>query len=294
MSNSKDDFDLLQRFVFESCDIRGEIVTLHNTFVEASAHQSLTPVEQNLLGEFLAATALLGDSLKFKGVLTLQARGDGVIPLLMADINHEKQLRGIVKRQPDATFGKAGTRLPELLGNAVLSMTIDPDQGERYQGIVPLQGDDIARCLNNYFAQSEQLPSFFLCFAQQSYCGGIFLQALPAQIIKDKEQAKDKWDTLVQLVSTLKTEELFTLPHEEILFRLFHEMQCKIFPPRPVEFKCSCNIERSSNAIAALGREDAYALLQEEEGEIEINCEFCGQTYLYDEQSLDELFGASH
>lgn len=290
---SKNDFDLLQRFVFESCDIRGEIVSLHNSFLEASAHQNLVPLERQLLGEFLAATALLGDSLKFKGVLTLQARGDGIIPLVMADITNDKQIRGIVKRHVDADFRHSTARLSELLGNAVLSLTIDPDKGERYQGIVPAEGDSIASCLNTYFAQSEQLPSYFLTFSQDNSCGGLFLQALPSKVIQDPELARDKWQTAVHLASTLKAEELFSLSHETLLYRLFHELECKVFPPAPVQFKCSCDEQRSSNAIAALGKEDAFALL-EEQGVIEINCEFCGRQYLFDNSALQTLFAASH
>lgn len=290
---SKSDFDLLQRFIFESCDIRGEIVTLHASFLEASAHQNLLPIEKQVLGEFLAATALLGDSLKFNGILTLQARGDGIVPLLMADTNNNKEIRGIIKRKQDADFRNVSTKLPGLLGNAVLSMTIDPDKGERYQGIVPLQGENIAHCLNDYFAQSEQLPSYFLIFSTDNFCGGLFLQALPARVITDPEETRDKWRTAVHLASTLKAQELFSMSHEEVLYRLFHELQCKVFPASPVKFKCSCDEQRSSNAIAALGREDAFALLKEQ-GEIEINCEFCGQQYSFDKSALDNLFGAAH
>src|SRR5690606_8944081 len=152
----------LQRFIFESCDIRGAIVNLHQSYLEARAHQTLSPTENIVLGEFLAAIALLGDSLKFKGILTLQARGDGAIPLIMADINHNMQIRGIVKKHQQLALPQHTLALPELLGQAVLSMTIDPEKGERYQGIVPLQKENIAQCLNEYFAQSEQLPSFFL------------------------------------------------------------------------------------------------------------------------------------
>lgn len=289
----KNDRDQLQRFIFESCDIRGSIVSLHQSYLEARAHQTLSPTENILLGEFLAAIALLGDSLKFKGILTLQARGDGAIPLIMADINHDMQIRGIVKKHQQLTLPRHTLALPDLLGHAVLSMTIDPARGERYQGIVPLQKENIAQCLNEYFAQSEQLPSFFLIFADTEYCGGLFLQALPEHIIQDKEASREFWQTAVQLASTLKPEELFDLNNEDILYRLFHELQCKVFPPSPVNFSCSCNRERSSNAVAVLGKDEACALLQEQ-GTIVINCEFCGKVYRFDENALKKLFSAAH
>lgn len=289
----KNDNDTLQRFIFERCDIRGTIVSLHRSFLEARAHQNLSPTENVILGEFLTAIALLGDSLKFDGILTLQARGDGAIPLIMADTNNHKHIRGIVKQHPQLKLPEQARALPELLGHAVLSMTIDPEKGERYQGIVPLQKESIAQCLNDYFTQSEQLPSFFLIFAEAEHCGGLFLQALPEQVVEDKDTSKEFWQTALQLALTLKQEELFSLDHEEILYRLFHELQCKVFPASPVSFACSCNKERSSNAIAVLGRDDAFALLQEQ-GTIIINCEFCGKVYRFDENALQKLFSAAH
>lgn len=290
---SKNDFDSLQRFIFESCDIRGEIVTLNTSFIEACEHQSLAPGEKANLGEFLAAVALLGDTLKFDGVLTLQARGDGVIPLLMADITHQKSLRGIIKKQAGAMLDNVQTSLATLLGNSVLSITIDPEKGERYQGIIPLEGENIAACLTDYFTQSEQLPSWFLFYSTENFCGGLFLQALPKKVISDHDATKDAWRTATQFAATLKAEELFSIGHEEILYRLFHELGCKVFPAKKITFGCSCNEDRSSNAIAALGKEDAFNLLKEQ-GEIEINCEFCGKQFRFDEEKLQGLFGVTH
>ncbi len=283
--------DKLQRFIFESCDIRGEIVCLNKSFQEACAHQNLSSLERRLLGQFLTAAGLLADSLKFDGLFTIQARGDGAIPLIMAEANHKNSLRGIVKKNSPVVGPELP--LPELLGKAALSITVDPDKGERYQGIVPLDSPTLADCLNDYFTQSEQLPSRFFLYADDHFCGGIFLQALPAEKIKDAEQTRDKWDTAIQLAATLSLEELRDLTHEEVLYRLFHEMECKIFPEKPLQFACSCTEERSSNAIMALGHDDAKELLKQQ-GKINIHCEFCGKNYAFDAPAVDAMFTQRH
>ncbi len=288
IDNDLNQNDSLERFVFENCDIRGAIIRLNKSYQDALAHQTFSSRKKLLLGEFFAAVGLLGDSLKFKGILTLQARGDGVVPLVMADINSAGEFRGIVKKK-DETLLLETDDLPNLLGSAVLSITIDPDKGERYQGIVPLLESKLAQCLSDYFSQSEQLPSWFSLFSSEEFCGGLFLQALPKKVILDHEETQENWNTAIQLASTLKAEELFSLNYEEILYRLFHELGCKVFPPKPLRFACSCNEDRSSNAIIALGEDEAYALL-EERGVIDINCEFCGRKYVFNESALKTLF----
>ena len=291
---SKTDFDTLQRFIFDSCDIRGEIVTLSDSFTSSVSHQNLSPAHSALIGEFFAATVMLGDSLKFDGILTVQARGDGIVPLVMAEANNKHEFRGILKRANDNSPETDGTySLPDMLGNAVLSLTMDPTKGKRYQGIVPLEKDNLALCLNDYFSQSEQLPTHFIIYADDGRCGGLFLQALPRNKILDDDASRDAWDTAVQLASTLKAEELFSLDHKEVLYRLFHQLECNIFPEQKISYKCSCNFDRSGNAIASLGKAEAFELL-EERGHIDINCEFCGKQYIFNLQALEKIFGGEN
>jgi molecular chaperone Hsp33 len=293
------DNDLLHNFIFDNTDIRGKIVTLNNSLHDMLASQTYPASVKQLLGEFMAAVALLSSTLKFDGVLTLQARGDGPLPLIMAEAsntkaNPTKQLRGIAKLAASADGDDINELLsqsgmPNLIGKGVLSIIIDPTKGNRYQGIVPLEEPCLADCLQHYFALSEQLPTRLWLASNGSTATGLMLQQLPQQE-SDAETNQQAWINRIQLANTITEEELLTLAHQQLLTRLFHEEGVRIFEPKGFNFACSCSKERSSRALKHLGLEDAKALL-EEQSIILINCEFCGFEYRYDATDIDELFG---
>ncbi|MBU2985013.1 Hsp33 family molecular chaperone HslO [Saccharophagus degradans] len=285
--------DQIQRFIFDATDIRGEIVTLDQSFLAATNHQHLSPWCKSLLGEFLAAVSLLSETLKFNGLLTLQARGDGDIPLIMAETDNLGHVRGIIKPAASApleTLDLGDAALPDIIGNGVLVMTIDPKIGERYQGIVPLENGTLAECLSDYFERSEQLATKFLLFSSPEKCAGMLLQALPAQKVKDQAEREDKWNTVVQLAKTVKQEELFELDHATLLYRLFNELECRLFAGKTIQFKCGCSRKRCANAITSLGKQDALELIEQQQ-KIDINCEFCGTNYTFKRKDIDTLFG---
>lgn len=281
--------DFIHRFLFEESDIRGEIVTVTKAYQDAKSAQGLATDLQPLFGEFLAGAAMISEILKFEGLITLQARGDGIVPIIMAEANHLGHLRGVVTALPNEHFITDDTRqlkaLPELIGKGVLTITIDPSQGQRYQGIVPLDGAQLADCLTHYFEQSEQLPTFIVLFSNQQQCGGIFLQCLPNSDVNDLDKQKDQWDTICKLTSTMKSDEFFSADHPTLLYRLFHEQQCRVFEPKPLKFNCSCSRERSSRALSSLGNAEILKLIKEEKP-VEIDCQFCGAQYVF---SLDEM-----
>lgn len=294
MSNT----DQIHRFIFDDADIRGEIVTLQSSYQAAIAHQSLPPVAQMLLGEFLAAASLICDVLKFTGTLTIQARGDGPIPLIMADINNQRDLRGIAKVAdgiaPDSLNDSS---LAQLIGNGVLTLTMDPEQGKRYQGIVELTGKTLADCLSTYFAQSEQLPTRLWLFSDLKNAGGLLLQSLPPQSSQEptsvpESDSQNQWNTAEQLAGTTTLKELFEVDHATLLVRLFNEFNIRLFEPNNVQFACQCSQERCGNSLLSLGKTDAFALLAERDI-IEINCEFCGSQYVFDNAGLNHVFGNS-
>lgn len=294
------DNDLLHKFIFDNTDIRGEIVTLHQSLDDMLANQSYHDSVKRLLGEFIAAAALLSSTLKFDGTLTLQARGDGPLQLIMAEAsnqgsNHKKQLRGIAKLNDSSPDDSnidnlvSYTGLPNLIGKGVLTITIDPTKGNRYQGIVPLEEPSLADCLQQYFAQSEQLPTRLWLASDGKTATGLLLQQLPQQEA-DHQVNQDAWSNRVQLANTTTLEELLTLSHGELLTRLFHEEGVRVFEPIPFSFGCSCSKERSSQALKHIGKADAEALLAEQ-GTIIVNCEFCGFEYQYHKDDIDALFG---
>lgn len=285
--------DSIRRFIFDDTDIRGEILTLHSSFQRAFSHQQCPDILKPLFGEFLAAIALLSEILKFDGLITLQARGNGLLPLIMTEATHSGDVRGIISftGEQKELIGEHGElkTLPELVGNGVLVITIDPNIGKRYQGIVPLDADNLAMCLSHYFSQSEQLPTYLKLHADSESCGGLFLQSLPAQLIQDEDQREDLWQTAIHLGATLSSKELFDLSNEDVLLRLFHDQKCRIFEPKNIQFNCGCTYERCSNAVTSLGEKDAFELLAEE-GVISTNCQFCGKEYAFGEKELNTLF----
>ncbi len=284
------DTDQIHRFILDTTDIRGEIVTLEKSFLDATAHQDLPKGCKALLGEFLAAVSLLSETLKYDGLLTLQARGDGDIPLIMAETDNLGHIRGIVKQGDNAPPLEGMPTLKEAIGNGVLVLTVDPKSGERYQGIVPLEKDDLAGCLSDYFERSEQLNTQFSLFSSDDKCAGLLLQALPPKEQKDEQERAETWSMAAQFAETLKADEIFTLDHNTILFRLFNELECRVFTGKTVQFKCTCSRKRSANAIGSLGVNDARTLLAEEKI-ITINCDFCGTQYQYTQEDLPDIFG---
>lgn len=294
--------DSIRRFMFDDCDIRGEIVTLGDSYRAVLSHNAYPPAIQKLLGEFLAAVSLLSSTLKFDGMISLQARGKGPLTTVMAECTHHNSLRGIVTLNDQQIIteelSQNGT-LAQLLGDSVLVITIEPKRAEnfggkleRYQGIVPMESDNLAGCLEAYFAQSEQLATRLWFAANDQFVSGFLIQALPQQLKTDAEENAAHWETITALAATISPEELLELDHPSLLYRLFHEEPVRIFDPKKLHFACSCSRERSSTALLALGKEEVEDLLIEK-GSIDIDCQFCNQHYHFSAEEVRELLGGS-
>ncbi|WP_455808367.1 Hsp33 family molecular chaperone HslO [Pseudomonas koreensis] len=282
------DIDFTQRFIFDESDVRGELVALERSYAEVLAkHPYPEPVAQ-LLGELMAAAALLVGTLKFDGLLILQARSSGAVPLLMVECSSERELRGIARY--DESLINPGAGLQDMMPDGSLALTVDPRQGQRYQGIVALDGVDLSESLSNYFVMSEQLGSRFWLKANSHRARGLLLQQLPAAQITDAEERDANWEHVITLANTLTAEEMLSLDNQTILHRLFHEDPVRLFDIQPICFRCSCSRERSANALVSLGLEDAQQLVIEHNGTIEIDCQFCNERYLFDATDVAQLF----
>ena len=276
--------DLTQRFIFDDADIRGEYVRLDHSLTELFKLHAYAPGVKILLGEMLSAAALLTATLKFEGKLILQARGDGQIPLIMAESTHDRKLRGIARGAEHAT----SQTFTELMSEGQLAITIDPIGGNRYQGIVTLEAESLAKSLDAYFEQSEQLGTRLWLACDGERAAGLLLQQLPIEVTKDPALRAQQWEHVTTLADTLKDDELLQLDSDTLLYRLFHEDEVRLFDPEPAEFSCSCSRERSFGAIASLARDDIQSLLQEM-GEITVDCEFCNMQYRFDHSDFSEL-----
>ncbi len=276
--------DTFQRFLFDNHQIRGELVRLDKSFKDVKQRKEYPAPLQTLIGEALAASVLMSGTLKFEGTLSVQARGNGSVSLLMAECTHDKKVRAIGQWEGDVP--EQG--LSAQLGAAQLAITIEPSKGKRYQGVVPLEKETLANCLMQYFEQSEQLSTNILLFCSDGVASGLFLQQLPAQNNEAKDT--DAWNRITQLASTLTSEEIHTLEGEALLNRLYHEEDVTIYPKETVQFECNCSKERTASTIVSLGQDEIYDILAEQKA-IEISCQFCNEHYRYEKPEIDQLFG---
>ncbi len=277
--------DQLQRFIFDGTDIRGELVRLDQSYQDTLVAHEYPEVVTRLLGEFLSAVVLLSATLKFKGTLILQARSQGQIPIIMAEATSDHKIRAIAREADNASSSDFHT----LLTNGQLSITIDPRQGNRYQGIVSLDGNSLSQCIENYFKQSEQLSTRVWLASDGKTASGMLLQELPASDDISAEQRTMSWEHATKLAETLTTEEIQSLAFKQILFRLFHQDQVRLFEPDSLSFECSCSKTRTLDALRTLGQQELENII-EELGSIDINCEFCHQHYQFDNSDVAGLF----
>jgi len=237
-----------------------------------------------LLGEFLAASVLLAGNLKFEGRLSLQVRGDGQLPLVMAECTSDLGIRALARDAHTST----SSEFVELLGNGHLAITVDPASGQRYQGVVPLTEHSLAHCLQTYFAQSEQLHTWISLACDGHRAGGMLLQQLPTTVVGDGDATQDQWQHVTTLAETVEQRELLELSPQTLLYRLYHQDQLRLFDGKAVNFNCSCSRERTLGALATLGAAEIEDIL-EEQGAVTMDCEFCNRQYRYQRQDLSQL-----
>lgn len=272
--------DHLLRFIFEELDIRGELVYLNASWQEIQQRGQYSPVVRRQLGEALAAVTLLSATIKMQGSLILQIQGQGPLNTLVAQANHQGEIRGLARAEGPVTDGP----LEQIFGPARLVMTARTHGAEPHQSVVSLAGEQLSDALGRYFNDSEQLQSAFWFFVSQDQVAGLFLQQLPGN-----EFRLDDWERISTLAGTVTQQELMTLPAEDMLHRLFHEERTRLYSPAPIRFNCSCSRERISSSLLAMGRETLEEIL-DSEGSIAVDCEFCHQHYDFSRENVDELF----
>ncbi|MCY0964963.1 Hsp33 family molecular chaperone HslO [Parathalassolituus penaei] len=272
--------DQLQRFSFDDTPIRGEIAHINESFREVLKRHQYPAHISKVLGELMAATALMSASLKFKGRLTLQIRLPGNISLLQAETSDQGELRAIARYDVDQPESEL------VFEDGHLVMTIEPEQGQRYQGIISINAGNVAAALEDYFTQSEQLPTRFWLSANADSAAGLMLQKLPSQ---QTEADVDAWDRISHLASTVRPAELLELETEELLHRLYHEEVLRLHPAAALCFKCTCSRPRLADALHQLGYAELASMLAES-APISITCDFCQQHYEFSQADVDGLF----
>lgn len=274
--------DTQQRFLFENSNVRGIFIHLGNSYQTALNRYEYPSLVAEQLGQALVASALLSATIKFDGSLIMQTQSNGLINMLVAQCNQKRHIRGLARWQshllPD--------RPHNPYGDGHMTITIDNKNDDRYQGIVDLAGGSLARAIENYFKQSEQIQTHIWLAADEQQAVGMLLQHLPGQ-----EPDQDLWNRIETLGTTLTREEMLNLSTEEVLYRLFHEEEVRLFEDEPVSFRCSCSRDKVANMLRALGSDEVHDILKEE-GKISVGCEFCNQQYEFDAVDAEELLAS--
>ncbi|MBY6199089.1 Hsp33 family molecular chaperone HslO [Vibrio hangzhouensis] len=275
----------LNRYLFEELSVRGELVQLDTAYQEILSSKDYPAPLQTLLGELLVSTSLLTATLKFEGSITMQLQGDGPVSLAVINGDHNQQLRGVARWEGDIADDAS---IHDMMGKGYLVITITPDKGERYQGVVGLEGDNLSEILEGYFERSEQLKTRLWIRTGEhegkQHAAGMLLQVMP-----DGTGSPEDFEHLEQLTNTVKDEELFGLGANELLYRLYNQDKVQLFEPKEVEFHCGCSRERSAAAIVTVSQEEIFDILAHE-GQVALHCDYCGTTYAFDEPEVKALF----
>ncbi|HAS63305.1 MAG TPA: Hsp33 family molecular chaperone HslO [Vibrio sp.] len=277
--------NVLNRYLFEELSVRGEMVQLDEAYQRIITSKEYPVALQKLLGELLVSTTLLTATLKFEGSITIQLQGDGPVSLAVINGDHDQKIRGVARWEGDIA---ADATLHDMMGKGYLVITIEPKKGERYQGVVGLEGENLTQVIENYFANSEQLKTR-LWIRTGEHEGKAHAAGMLIQVMPDGTGSADDFEHLEQLTNTIKDEELFGLGAQELLYRLYNQEKVRLFDPQPVEFHCGCSRDRSGAAIITVDRAEINDILAEE-GSVSLHCDYCGTTYSFNAAEVSELF----
>lgn len=276
--------DQLTRFMFDDCSVRGLHVNLQQVWQHIGHNKEYPVAIHQALGELTVAAVLLASNLKFEGSLIVQVQGKGILNMLVAEATLSATCRATARWDKSAVIDDEMS-LVDLLGEGgMFVLTLQPANGESWQGVVELSGTSIAQMLMNYMAQSEQLATYIALAADGEKAGGLLLQKLPEQQIET-----NCWTELATLADTVKKDELLQLNANTLLYRLFHEHEIRLLTDQAVEFACTCSRAKVSDMLLLLGGKEVGEAVAEQ-GSIEINCDFCHASYVFDETDVNALF----
>lgn len=316
---SSDDWDRVLSFQLDALGVRGRLVRLGPALDAIIERHGYPLAVARPLAEAMTLCAALATSLKYDGIFTLQITGDGPIRLLVADLTSAGALRGYAQFDSWKLAIALGTGntdapdgyVPKLFGQGRLAFTVDQGgHGERYQGVVPLEGATLADCAHIYFRQSEQLPTGIKITARrdESADGGpegghwrasaLMVQQMPefdaGRLDADPEQREDDWRKAVILMASATEKEMLDpgLPGPKLLFRLFHAEGARLFERRPFAARCRCSRDRIDGVLKSIRREE-LADMRDSRGLVAVKCEFCSTEYTYDDGDLDRLYASA-
>ncbi len=283
--------DTLHRFQLENLHVRGEWLSLSQSWQEIQSTTEYPPAISKVLGEALVAISLLSDSLKFDGSLVLQIHGTSPVSMLVVQATSDGTIRGLANWEgdikPEADFKQLFQSADEK-SNGTMAISVEPSssQGERYQSLVSLEGDSLSECFTQYFAQSEQLNTRLWLAVDDNIAAGLMLQSLPSE---ELETQSDGWNHASILADTVTEQELLELPAEDLLHRLYHEEELRLYEAKPIRFECTCSQEKIEHTVHSIGKEEADSII-DEQGCISVDCDFCNAHYVLDSVDVARVF----
>lgn len=295
-SGAETGFDRVLHFTLPGRHARGRIVRLGPALDEILAAHPYPPLLKHLLSEALVLTALMGSLLKDDGSqLTLQAQADGgIVSLLVCDYRGG-ELRGYARHDEDrlAELG-ANPSLGQLFGDGYLAITFDlAATGQRYQGVVPLEGHSLSQAVERYFAQSEQVPTLIRTGVRAGV-GGLIVGGILVQHLAEGEEGRERlhvrmdhpeWEHVAALAGSMTDAELVDpgLSLEALVWRLFHEeREVRVSPGQPVVRGCRCSVVHFEQVLARFPKEDRNDM-RDENGIIRVDCAFCSREFLIED-----------
>jgi molecular chaperone Hsp33 len=290
--------DQVRRFLFEGQPVRGHWAHLDRAWQDLRAHRQYPPLVDQLLGHAVAACTLLAATLKFRGTLTFQLQGDGIVNLLVAQCTDDNRMRAVARYDTQALASVAAHSPPgeifrQLTGGAGrITVTVEAEEkSARYQGVVPLTGDSLAQSLEAYFASSEQLPTRVVLAADARRAAGMLVQKLPEMPVGEG-QVGDAWQEAQWGMQRLSPTMLLGNSPEANLAAIFPGHDVRVFGGAAVAFECRCNMARVAGVLRALGSEEIREVLREQ-GSVTVTCEFCQRPYSFDSIDIEALFADS-
>lgn len=282
--------DKLLPFVLEGAAVRGACVRMDEAARAALASHDYPPALARVLSELLAAATLLAASLKFRGALAVQLAGPGPVRLAVVECDHALSLRATAQWDR-AAFDRlpVDATLADLAGdakNARLVISLDPEDGPLYQGIVAIEAGSVASLVEHYLATSEQIVSRLAIVTGEHSVAGMLVQRLPGASDTDRVA----WVEASEALAARATDALVTADDPRTaLAATFAERDLRVFAARTPRFGCRCSEARVDQALRIAGREEVEAAIRDG-GKVEIVCEYCGRRYAYGAERARALF----
>jgi molecular chaperone Hsp33 len=268
--------------------VRGRLIRLGPLADALLTRHGNHPAVTRLAGEALALVAALATALKFRGSFSLQAKGDGPVNMLLADCTDTGALRGYARAEPEQLAALLAEHpepsAEQLLGRGYLAFTVDQGpESERHQGIVAIEGDNLAEMALHYFRTSEQLRCTIRLACAESEAGWRASALVMERIAHgggidpglDDAAQEESWRTATTLAATIKDSELLddALPTDRLLFRLFHTEGVAADRPRALAYGCRCSRQKLSGILETFPVDDLDHMSVD--GDIVMTCEFC-------------------